>query len=216
MPKVHPIILCLVIGAILFTAPALAESGDRIHPGSQKWVPIQHGDDWSPTYDNMVKLPALRQKVVFSGLSPEERSKIWAERIQRYMETHRKLSSDQMALLADALDLVRHTTLFARDVEGTDEQMWDLFYKESLKEIKERAQQLFSRDSIIEIFGNLNKNPNSMTKSADPDCGCNTGSDFCGTSHMCSGGGCWGSGMGCGWVWLENCNGVCARVLLPF
>ena len=40
------------------------------------------------------------------------------------------------------------------------------------------------------------------------DCGCNIGTDFCG-STTCQSSGCNLTSGGCGWLWMGNCDGEC-------
>ena len=52
----------------------------------------------------------------------------------------------------------------------------------------------------------------NMRASVERDCNCNTGifSDFCYIiGHECSDLNCNDTGMGCGWLLLQSCNGRC-------
>ena len=209
------LISCLTLfsGLALVTfgaQPSWAVSPPTQDQSTWKWIP-GNGDGWLPTYENMVKLQPTQQRAIFTALSAKERSRLWVTHLERYLETHEELTAAQALLLDDAIELAGHPQLFAREATDRKQGTWDLFFKELLAHLRARAEDLFTRETLGEIFGHL-----GAQKATAPDCGCNTGSDFCGTSHMCSGGGCWGSGLGCGWLWLESCNGICARVLLPW
>jgi len=49
------------------------------------------------------------------------------------------------------------------------------------------------------------------SENTETKCDCNTGTDFCNYEPglTCSSTGCKASSSGCGWLWMEECNGNC-------
>lgn len=78
-----------------------------------------------------------------------------------------------------------------------------------------------SGNRMLDKKGNIERNIKTRSlRTLEPDvCDCNDGSlsDFCGVAGPCNSvdSKCKNSEFGCGWIWVQECNGTCDKEFVP-
>lgn len=163
-------------------------------------------------------------KLAYRLLNSQEKTVLWQRQLGYYLEAD--LNADQKKFLKQFRDIITPQLL---DENAT------LEVRASMRPFEEQAKQLFDKPLLANIFSNIHtersvvewvKNGhNSATsnsssggavvKVADSGsgCDCNYIDDFChGSGNWCKGGSaplCNVSSSGCGWLFVEECNGYC-------
>jgi hypothetical protein len=206
------VILSLVLaGAIAGSLPAAAVGGDC--PG-QRWVE-QHRRALPQTYDQFLAAPAALRHVIFDNLAPEVQSQLWVAHLQRYLSRNPGLSTDQVAVIHQAIDLAERPETFGRP---RDSEAWDLLVGEPLKELESNVRAVFNprqTTAILSELGGREVMEAPVLAGAKLDavfCQCATASDWCSGGAVCipDGGGCTHQ-QGCGTFWRYICNGLCGE-----
>jgi hypothetical protein len=148
---------------------------------------------------NGLELPYRR--AVFRVMEPSEQLRLWQEHLKLQL-TRDDLTEGQLALVE--WTIAEASSFF----ESSDREA-------VLEEANERMVAEFSEEERYKaraIFATLGGTPAGESL-AIGGCSCNTGSDFCGTptslDEDCLEGGCDEANWGCGWLWLQDCNGEC-------
>lgn len=174
--------------------------------------------DWLKTNQNI-------SRAVYSAFTPNQKYSFWLEKFRELKKI--SWTKDELAHIRKAEKFITtHKDLFG-DTRLTDDQLdvLESFFYNWVKEAKEKLG--WDKSICIAIAGSgntvLNRNgeqralPNNsggeMLSASSENCNCNTGvlSDFCGMtgSDACEDTDCDGSDFGCGWIWLQDCNGTC-------
>ena len=155
-------------------------------------------------FAELSKLPTGQAKDRYLSLSPEERREVWRAKLKAIRLD--RLNEDQAAVVRD--------TLAALDVISFDERDRDK-HQEKIKALHKRSLEAFEEEDAKIIFATLLNY--EIFKSALPqpgDCECSTDTDFCGRRWVCCEGcvGCRTHSVGCGFVWFQQCNGMCFKL----
>ena len=159
------------------------------------------------------------------ALTPEVRAQVWRNHIQMYMDTHPHLSSDAIPALRAAIALIT-PDLF--DTGGSKHRAETALIADQISALLGRAEAEYllyrlgpkdEKTASIEPLGmrltNFVRDMLVVLASAD-DCDCTAGWGCDGYDQTCrNGGSCnvdstWPM---CGWLWNEECDGVCFTVL---
>ena len=114
---------------------------------------------------------------------------------------------------------MKKITLFEeKPVEGKDREFakqWISYTRETLMWPTEKIAFIASSlevdyDKYLQEKMAVNDLKKGAIVNSETSCGCSIGSDFCGSSLTCTSGTCSSSGSGCGWFWMDNCNGKCS------
>ena len=179
---------------------------DRIHSMDRK--------EWLKTNQKI-------SKAVYSAFTPNQKYSFWLDKFQELKKI--AWTKDELTHIKKVERfIITHKDLFG-DTKLTDDQLdvLESFFYNWVKEAKEKLS--WDKSMCIAIAGSgnmvLNRNGEQRTLPDSPgggmleNCNCNTGifSDFCGTagSGICEDKNCSGSDFGCGWIWLQDCNGTC-------
>jgi hypothetical protein len=207
------VIQALVIAPLLFCALALPMAAQ----GSsclqlREWI---HSDQASlpTTYDELLAYPLAYRPAVFDALSPEVKERLLTTHLQRYIDEHPGLSSDQISAIHEAIELASRPDFFT--TRRTD-ALWDKSVHQPIQDFERMALSRFSREEFKQIFTRLGddtaaKWPSghqvSMAKAA-PICTCSTQSDWCSSGTHCAASTC-SLTTGCGTLFRYTCNGFC-------
>lgn len=162
-------------------------------------------------YDQVAAYPMTYRKAIYRALAPGDRSRLWAEQLNRYLTAHPDLPQHRSQVVRDVLAFVTHEASF----EVADGRSRDLG---RVEELSRAAEQAFERSEIGELFGTLGTHGRlSSSRPVVPDatvygCDCSTQSNMCSGSSNCVGNAYCMCGVyccDCGFLWHYECNGVC-------
>ncbi|MBA7583963.1 hypothetical protein ES708_25915 [subsurface metagenome] len=162
------------------------------------------------------------QRAAFRSFSPERKFEIWSEKLKKvlYFETW----TDQEAKHIN--DLINHLCIeYFMEGEKYDSIKienrifagnWIDYAINKLKWDKRKLAFVVSslHISFAEYEYSLSRLRDVKaiaSENTETNCDCNTGADFCNyePGSTCSSTGCKASSSGCGWLWMEECNGNC-------
>ncbi|WP_126973560.1 bacteriocin fulvocin C-related protein [Gynurincola endophyticus] len=176
------------------------------------------------------------KKIAFLMMSPEEKAFVWQANLKLAIENN-QFDKNQIELIHEAINFIN---AHAFETEGS------LVNNKNFHIWKYKVTQSFTPIQLSEIFNNISNQPivilekNINVKKNDnntkeylavaikPDCSCSQSSDFCSRYNSqnpdlppiifsCqSAAGCNEHSSGCGWLWSQQCDGICeAGVIAP-
>ncbi|MEU7206030.1 bacteriocin fulvocin C-related protein [Streptomyces sp. NPDC045470] len=194
----------LALGAFLVSgglaAPAMASPGRRMTAAAaEEWAA---GLERLPTgYREVTALPMPQRRAVYARVPDRAKAGLWLEHVQRYRAAHPELSGPRTAMLEKVAAAV--PALFA----GTG--AWPAAEADRLRE---ESVAVLGPDVSFAALGVLG--PADSPAPAAPgtsrllmNCDCHKGASgcsSCGNSVPCT-----PQASGCGWLWQQNCDGVC-------
>jgi hypothetical protein len=160
-------------------------------------------------YDDFIKYSIGFQKFLFNMLTPENRARLWKEKISKLQELEQteikiKSLSELKSYLTAALFtmekispeieswIIRNNVIF-----GTEEVKHMLMILEIPKATSSRTDGGGVEDEEIE------------DEIGGSKCTCNVADDFCASGYDCVFNSCTYKESGCGWIWMGPCNGNC-------
>jgi hypothetical protein len=218
------VIACIVVVALTLPVEGIllqAISTPSTKQAVRQWVASLSPDELLTAAGAIQSYPVMYRKEIMRALAPEVRAGIWREHIQTYMDTHPHLSSDAIPALQSALALIT-PSLF--DPRGDKKRTATALVADQLSAILGRGEaeyllyRLGARDeqtASIEPLGmKLTNYVRSLlvvlAEAEDCDCstewGCEGFGESCRTSSGCEVDSSWPA---CGWLWNEDCNGLC-------
>lgn len=165
-------------------------------------------------YDEVVAYPMTYRKAIYRALSPQDRSRLWAEQLSRHLAAHPDLPASKSQVVRDTLAFVTNEASFdfiggrSRDIARVEE-------------LSRAAEQVFDRAEIGELFGTLGTySAVQASRAVVPDtevpgCNCSRESNQCAQGADCvywqysvyciCGAYC----CDCGFLWQYECDGTC-------
>jgi len=175
-------------------------------------------------YEALTAVSGDAQKELYRTLSIEDRQAVWSLHLARFLAERRELSPEARSVIFEGLGLLSGG-LFER-LRSTDAAVVEQA-KADLEQLKIRGRAAMPLELAIAAFGRLDGN--NMQHSGDVDapdhdasrlrvraniipyCSCNVGSDFCSYGYcIYTPRSCIFTPDGCGWMWIEGCNGQCS------
>lgn len=174
-------------------------------------------------YRDISAMPLDARRVEFRALSPAMRDAVWTVHLGDYLLNHPDLTDDERSVILEAIGLLQ--TGLAR--VDRDEVDWTFRVYRPFLALQSRAEGICRHEVIREAFGVLGpaapiitpapgaRSIGNVATNVGPswgDCTCSQAHDFCGspTSPVyCEGLPCTRSDIGCGWLWLQECTGIC-------
>lgn len=189
-----------------------------------------NGKNLHPTpesiYRELSLMPQDARKIAFKELSPQTRDEVWLTHLKNYLQVRGDLTDAERSVIFEAMGLLSNGLASGSE----DDPSWPLKAFRPLQALEIRANSVCRRDVVKEAFGVLGPATNqaSMREKSERtrpgfgaiapmgnpvyDCDCNQGHDFCGSPTspiVCTGLSCRTSDQGCGWFWLQACDGLC-------
>jgi hypothetical protein len=156
------------------------------------------------------------QRSSYNLLSPDEKYQLWTKHLTDELFKHESQFAKKQ-IIQESLNFIT-PSLFTNDLNPTIEK--------KLSEFHLKASKIFNHKELASIFmyfGNTSVEiANSSVESISKDCGCNANGqpnvctdNFPGGMTYCKKGkdACKTSEKGCGWFWLNTCNGDCETVI---
>ncbi|MBQ0854820.1 bacteriocin fulvocin C-related protein [Streptomyces sp. BH-SS-21] len=194
-----------VAGGIVATgrSPAFAhQAAERARTWAQK-----HPEQIPRTYAEFIRCPAAFRNAAYQQLSPAERADLWREQWRRYRAIHGDLTADQIRVLDESLAILDDASVFAAPSTAPASERPAVH--ERLEELRISAIRSFGRDDAHGLFASIGSQEPSASRAAAPDCECSTVSDFCVVRCVYKSCNCLEPIVGCGWLLLYKCNGMC-------
>jgi hypothetical protein len=218
------VIGCVV--ALALTLPAESILLQAIGTPSSKqavrqWVASLSSKDLLAAANAIESYPVIYRKEIMRALTPDLRAQIWREHIQMYIDTHPGLSSDALPALRAAIALIT-PDLF--DGTGAKHRAETALVADQITALLGRAEAEYllyrlgpkdEQTASIEPLGmrlsNYVRDMLVVLATADDcDCsggwGCESFGSSCRTSGSCTPDTDWPM---CGWLWNEECDGLC-------
>lgn len=185
-----------------------------LEPGciaANEWV-LMRSSELPRSYDEFVRFPVSYQRAIFKNLSPKEKASLFNSNIDSQLDNLAS-SEREFALRIRSKIAASLFSIPPEDIEDMDSH----FVSHGLPTTREIVNNL-GLDTAFNLFASLPVENSYLDMLAVPeDCGCSQSGDFCsvrGHNLECGGsGGCEGSDGGCGWLWLQDCNGECQSTL---
>ncbi len=169
--------------------------------------------------DEFLSMSTLQQRAAYRSYSPEKRLELWTEKLEKvlFLESWTEQEALHIEDLINYLNIETFTkyeednlTIVGNEVYAIN---WQDYALRVLKWDKGRLAFVISSLYLSETDYNnsLSQVIASTSRTKDfpvYDCGCNIGTDFCG-STTCQSSGCNLTSGGCGWLWMGNCDGEC-------
>jgi hypothetical protein len=160
-------------------------------------------------YQELTKSPfeIVRRQTFISSSDTDQSSTIRIHLIKSLVE--KQLNNSQSEFIVSLLDtLTPKTYKIAQNKKSSE---WTEINKKIENWITV-IPKIFSEDDAVEIFTSLGGKEGKPESLLLPNCVCKINRDFCGvwrSRSNCQGGGCKEANLGCGLLFLENCNGMC-------
>jgi hypothetical protein len=172
-------------------------------------------------YKALSALTTPERKLLYAQLPSAMKAALWRLQIQNFVAQHPDLSTEQLALLAAANELL-DATLFEIDPAAPE---WKDSVDAPLTLLSEKAAVLFQHDEAVTLFNHLG-DPEPPTEAANDralgseqgvppsphdDCECSKRSDWCWSGSFCNNTypTCRVVGFGCGTFFTYTCDGLC-------
>jgi hypothetical protein len=212
------IALTLPLESILLQAIATPNSKLAV----RQWVASLSPEDLLSAAGAIESYPVMYRKEIMRALTPELRAYIWRAHIQAYIDTHPHLSSDAIPALEAALALIT-PDLF--ETGGSKRRAETALIADQISALLGRAEAEYllyrlgpkdEQTASIEPLGmrlaNYVRDMLVVLATADNcDCasgwGCDGYESACRTNGSCNPDTDWPM---CGWLWNEECDGVCS------
>jgi hypothetical protein len=218
------VIACIVVLTLTLPVEGIllqALSTPSTKQAVRQWVTSLSPDELLRAAEAIQSYPVIYRKEIMRALTPDLRAGIWRTHIRTYMDTHPDLSSDAIPVLEGALALIT-PDLF--DPRGEKRRQETALIADQLSAVLGRgeAEYLFYRlgprdeqTASIEPLGmrltNYVRDLLVVLAEAE-DCDCSTGwgcegyGESCRTNSECDVDSSWPA---CGWLWNEDCDGLC-------
>jgi hypothetical protein len=211
--------LALALPAETILVQALATPSTK--KAVRQWAASLPADDLQRAGDAIQSYPVLYRREILRASSPARRAQIWRDHLQTYLEAHPDLSSDALPVLKAAIELIT-PELFSTDGDKRREETRLLADHLSAILGRAEAEYLFYRlgpkdDAIaslepigLRLTNYVRDLMVVLANAEDCDCssewGCDGYGGTCRTNVTCNADTEWPS---CGWLWNEDCNGLC-------
>ena len=207
--------LLLAVCTLVFATVAWSDEDPRFRaPGDA----VRHQvirPEVKQLYGTLAALPVRQQRVLIRDLAPAVKAQLWTYNLQLFVVGHPQLTAAQREVIGNVFDLLATPGVFDPLEPGSPAVN---LRHTAITMQRQAIDAVFSREESQLIYGRLGPEPQSWTETAlglAPKpldlCECQTGTDECGTSLTCQGGGpalCtpW---LGCGPFGQDFCDGVC-------
>jgi hypothetical protein len=163
--------------------------------------------------ENVQVLKDEAQRLSFSMLNEKEMQFIWDQHFQKVLSQN-SLTDSQVKLIAE-LRTINKIKLFSANMsENSKREVEKQWVTKALKSFdKNQLHNLvYSFEPKLDVVVSPSAGANNRTAEL-PDCSCNTTSLFtCGELAECNTNGCLLTTIGCGFLWLWDCDGKCTLI----
>lgn len=203
-------------------------AGNQSAVGNAPNPPVSHvATDVVVIYDSFRSLGVPSRQAAFRHLSSEMKSELWIHHLRQLLVQHPEFSPTERELIHEAIRLV--PSFVTRSSGPASDERSTI-----LEHFKGRAVATLGREMVVEAFlvlgpagegFGLEGSEDStllrkgVTDGEVPWCVCSVFDDWCGNlrgSYCESIGNCRATTYGgCGWFWMDICNGTCRKPCIP-
>lgn len=213
----YKLLIAVLVCSVLSAGSARAQSC----MAARDWAAANR-DKLPKTYAAFGELPVEYRRAAYQFTSDTLKSDFWREHLENYLTNHPQLTDDQRQVLLEGIQMV--TPQFFAALSQKDDNLIKRRSRAQLSFLEVRAQAVLSHQQIGEIFAQLGPATSEFVLLAPqgdqpkvipirPSCSCAQTHDFCPNGAGCGrGAGCVGTSVGCGWIWVNGCNGSCYYV----
>jgi hypothetical protein len=151
------------------------------------------------------------RKIAFRGSAVGDMGEFWKIHLAFQLANDETLSQAQSDIISNAIDFIKPEFFDESSQEVDREQL-----AEDIEEMTDQINIYFTEEKAVEIFARLG-GPGECEPPAESndllrrDCSCRLTWRECSSSSACSSGGCDSTWFGCGFIWVQSCNGECRR-----
>jgi hypothetical protein len=179
------------------------------------------------TYARIASAPAEQKRSLFFYASPSMKGDVWLMHLENFMTDHEDLTPAQRSVIFEAVGMIASGLFEESDVASLSPQ-----FAKPFELFQAHARAEFPKSLLAEAFANLGPPdiaanrprprllPGLQGLPVEPpggleSCGCNLNNDFCDSitnpdfQCMSNGYDCRAQTRGCGWFFLQTCNGRC-------
>lgn len=177
-----------------------------------RWVEA-NADRLPRGYEELSGFSPAYRRAIFTRLSPATRSQLWVEHLARYAARHPELTAEHRSILDRASAMAAEESTFQLDL--ADRSAID----RRAAAITTDAMRVFGRDEARLALATLGPAADGTEAEPDgpPSCSCQSGAPFCVCLGPCDCGNppayypffCYSTSSGCGYLWLQPCDGRC-------
>ena len=206
----------MILLSLLFTACNHDDIVYSCDESTNNWVIENLPEIKSMTRDDWKMLDVEKQKPAYRAFTQNQRVNFWLEKMKEVKSLG--WTEKELQHIGKVEDFISNHQNFFSGERLTDEQsdIYDLFfYTWQLYAINELG---WSNRVCISIAGNgqsITDTLGTALKKPYPprNCNCNVDHDFCEYPVFpCIKGHCESSNIGCSWIWLGECNGLCSGI----
>lgn len=199
---------------------------------------LEGQDDLFQKYREVSELPMRERRAAFGNASPKNKSDLWRVHLALYIAKHPEINEAQKVIILEGMSLatpelfdvrfdnpewktkvtepLRQFKNHALGVFSKEEAgkafatIGDPQYPDVGPRVKpSTASQVSSRQLGYESRSDMFTL--SRFAATNFDCSCNRDESWCGAGYHCGNDGCDKTVYGCGYFWLNTCNGGCLR-----
>ncbi len=176
-------------------------------------------------YHDLSQMTYTARRTAFKQLAPAIQDSVWQVHLKNLLAERADLTDDERSVILEGIGLL-DVGLATVD---RDDPVWALKVYRPLQALQARANTGCRPEIIKAAFGVLGPARNDQSEERSSarlrlgrvapqigpswgPCDCNVSHDFCGditSVQSCQGLSCDHSDRGCGWFWMQECNGIC-------
>ena len=219
MKRIKLFALCTVL--IFVACEQESESVYSCNKNVNEWAKLNITEIQQMSRQNWIELHDTLKLAAYRAFTPEQKHQFWKEKFQEVKSLD--WSQEEIAHISKAENyLDEHSDFFSHELTDDEIDNLETFFYSWQKEGIEKFG--WTNQTAISIAGtglpiseeekNNNIPPSKSNSNKSEDCHCNIKilSDFCNTAGFlgeCISYNCEESTWGCGWIWFEDCNGIC-------
>lgn len=218
------LLVCLVAVAVLLPVETIllrAISTPDSQDAVRSWVAGLSTAELVGAADQIQRYPLSYRKEIMRALPADQRSGVWRDHLQTYIDTHPALDETSAIAIQAAMGLLSPAAFEAPDRAVRDqlvlvgEQLTELLGREEAEYLLYRLGPVdgtfVSLEPLTERFANYVRQMVVALAQQD-DCECSTSFGCDGQTTHCSDTiGCepYDDWPACGWGWYQECDGMC-------
>jgi len=182
-------------------------------PEVNNWVIANFNTIQSFTREDFIKLDEAKQRAAYRSLTSESKLKIWRDKLSKeILSSNSEDERNHILSLLGMTDIKIYSDSTYRNNFVKNAQRW---YDEAIQKfnwskakITLMVSSLYLSDESDNTEGFL-KLKSQLEINPKPDCACHR-DIFCATWFVCDhNANCNYKSSGCGWLWAEDCDGLC-------
>lgn len=163
-------------------------------------------------------LSDIMQRAVYRTFSPEKKCEIWKEKLHNILDEE-EWTIDEEVHIISLLDYLS-PDVFTGDEKRLSDQYIDPFFRDNWMDygyntlnwdVRKMVFLVSSLECTYDLFLKNNTGISDLSNNAvaiTESCSCNQSTSFC-YPGICKDTGCAETQGGCGWLWLDDCDGDC-------